>query len=258
MTDSGCIWCLDQASGPHREHIFPEVIGCPDGFILPGSVVCRKCNNGLAFLDQAVADEFDFASFMAGVPRKKGGPPSIKSRGNVVASVEDSVPTFTFNMEAYPVSAHDGSALAPYRGSRRNVRSGFSRAGNAATVSFSVPFGDNPKFVRGLTKIGFSTLAYFLGAPLARDPRFKHIREFVRFGSGNRHVLLTEANDAEYRNSAWPPYVSEIGGYAVTFRIARIEFLADLTPDESLLPMLEAKAKEQFGEARSCTIPRRC
>jgi hypothetical protein len=255
VTDLRCIWCLGHAEGTHEEHIFPEAIGCPVGFVLPGTVVCRKCNNGLAHLDKAVADEFDFLAFMACVPRKKGKPPLIKSRGNVLASIQSTGPTYTFNMENYPVRAHDGSSLAPFRGSQRNIRAQFSNEGSIATVAFDVPFGANPKFVRGLTKIAFSSLAYFLGAPVARDSAFDAIRRFVLKGAGGRHVLLSESQDSEYRNSAWPPFVSKSGGYAVTFRIARIEFLVDLTENEADLPIFEAKAREQYGEAGWCTLP---
>lgn len=257
MIDARCIWCLGPADGDHKEHIIPEVIGCPEGFVLPSTVVCRKCNNGLAHLDQAVADEFDFLAFMAGVPRKKGRPPVIKSRGNVVASVEPTGPTFTFNMERYPVTAHDGSTIAPFRGSQRNIRAKLSKYGHVGTVSFDLAFGDNPKFIRGLTKIAFSSLAYFLGAPLARESSFNAIRSFVLAGCGKRHVLLSEAKDTEYRNSAWSPYVSKRGGYAATFRIARFEFLVDLTEAEADLPNFEAWARDHYGGVGWCTLPPR-
>jgi len=257
MTDARCIWCLGPARGDHQEHIIPEAIGCPDGFVLPGTVVCQKCNNGLAHLDQAVADEFDFLVFMAGVPRKKGRPPVIKNRGNAIASVESTGPTYTFNMEKYAVTAHDGSTVAPYRGTQRNIRASFSKEGDFATVSFNLAFGSNPKFVRGLTKIAFSSLAYFLGASLARDSRFGAIRDFVLTGNGKRHVLLSKARDTAYRNSAWAPYVSESGGYAVTFRIAQIEFLVDLTESESDLAIFEAKAQELYGDVGWCNLPPR-
>lgn len=76
---------------------------------------------------QAVIDEFDFRVFMAGVSRKKGRLPVIRSRGNVVATVEQDGPTYTFNMDPVPVTAHDGSRLAPYRGSRRDIRAKFTK-----------------------------------------------------------------------------------------------------------------------------------
>lgn len=255
VTDPRCIWCLGPATGNHEEHIFPEAIGCPPGFVLPGTTVCRRCNNGLGHLDKAVADEFDFLAFMAGVPRKGGKPPVISSRGNVFASVESAGPTYTFNMESHPVAAHNGQRLAPFRGSARNIKARFSKEGSAATVAFDVPFGATPKFVRGLTKIAFSTLAYFLGSLLAQDAAFNAVRRFVLEGKGNRHVLLSESRDSEYRNSAWAPYKDESGGYAVPLRIARVEFLIDLTEGETGLPIFEAKMREQFGNAGWCTLP---
>lgn len=257
MTDARCIWCLGPAIGGHKEHIFPEAIGCPPGFVLPGTTVCRKCNNGLGHLDKAVADEFDFLAFMAGVPRKGGKPPIIGSRGNVLASVKPTGPTYTFNMESHPVRAHDGGTLAPFRGSARNIRAKLSNEGSTATVAFDVPFGADPKFVRGLTKIAFSTLTYFLGSSLAYDPMFNAVRRFVLEGKGNRHVLLSGSEDSEYRNSAWASYKNESGGYAVPFRIARVEFLVDLTEGETDLPIFEAKMREQAGDSGWCTLPPR-
>ena len=255
MPSNRCIWCLQHAEGGHEEHIIPEAIGCPPGFVLPGTVVCRKCNNGLSDLDQAVIDEFDFSAFMAGVPRKKGRPPAIRSRGNVLATVEPGGPTYTFNMDPTSINAHDGSRLAGYRGSKRDIRAKFTKQGHVATVNFDIPFGQNRKFVRGITKIAFSSLAYFLGAPLALSPAFSSIRRFVRDGVGVRHLLLTFNGDSTYSNSVWPPYVSPSGEYAVTLRIASVEFLVDLSEEESLLSMFQSKAPEFFGEKKWCTLP---
>lgn len=237
------------------EHIIPEAIGCPSGFALPGTVVCRKCNNGLSDLDQAVIDEFDFVVFMAGVPRKKGRPPAIRSRGNVLATVEASGPTVTFNMEPMPVTAHDGSRLAGYRGSKRNIRAKISTQGQVGTIGFETPFGQSPKFVRGITKIAFSSLAYFLGAPLALSPAFSPIRRFVKDGVGERHLMLTFSSDSSYRNQVWPPYVSPTGEYSVTFRIASVEFLVDLSEEESSLSMFQSKAPEFLWGKNWCTLP---
>lgn len=160
-------------------------------------------------------------------------------------------------MENYSVRAHNGQALAPFRGSPRNIRAKFSKEGSTATVAFDVPFGANPKFVRGLTKIAFSALTYFLGSSLAQDSTFDAVRSFVLEGKGNRHVLLSESQDSEYRNSAWAQYKNESGGYTVPFRIARVEFLVDLTQEETDLPIIEAKMREQFGDAGWCTLPPR-
>lgn len=243
------------ASGAHVEHIIPEAIGCPPGFVLPGTVVCRKCNNNLGYLDRAISDEFDFLTFLAGVPRKRGRPPVIASRGNVVGTVEMNEPTITFNMEQTAKTAHDGSIVAPYRGQPRNVRGNLEHDSTVATISFELAVGKSPKFVRGLFKIGFSCLTYFLGASVARDPQFQPIRDFVLIGEGKRHALLTSTTDKAFRNSAWPPYERKAGEYAVCFRLACVEFLLDLTPSELLLPQFVKQAHEQYGEAGWCVLP---
>lgn len=255
MPSHRCIWCLEPSEDEHEEHIIPEAIGCPPGFVLPGTVVCRKCNNGLAYLDQAVIDEFDFVTFMAGVQKKKGRRPAIHNRGNVLATVEPSGPTYTFNMDPTPIKAHDGSQLAGYRGTKRNVRAQLTKQDEIGKIEYEIPFGQSPKFVRGITKIAFSSLAYFLGAPLALSPAFSPIRRFVKDGVGERHLMLMFGSDSAYRNQVWPPYVALSGEYAVTLRIASAEFLVDLSEDESLLSMFQTKAPELLGEKKWCTLP---
>jgi len=257
MLRSRCIWCSGLAADDHIEHIIPEALGCPLNFTLPGTVVCRKCNNGLAHLDQAVADEFDFIVFSTGVRRKGGKTPVISSRGNVLGTVRAGTPALSFNMERHPVLAHDGSRLAPYRRSKRNIDAKFEVHDQEAKVSFESSFGDSPKFVRGLTKIAFSSFAYFLGPAAALESQFEPVRQFVRSGRGNRHVMLLVSSDTQYRNSAWPPYRHETGYFAVPLRIAHIEFLLDLSPNECLLPALEGKQFEQAGTDGWCVLPPR-
>lgn len=253
-----CIWCSGIARGRHIEHIIPEALGCPTNFVLTETTVCLKCNNGLAHLDRAVSDEFDFLTFLAGVPRKKGRTPVISSRGNVHGSHKTNNPTITFNMERHAVLAHDGSHVAAYGGSDRNVNAQFTKIDDKkAQVSFSITFGNNQKFVRGLTKIAFSTAAYFLGAERIRGETFEPVRQFVLNGVGNRHVMIKEAADPIFSNQAWAPFADSSGGLVVTFRLAQTEFLIDLTPDEGLLPIFEAKQMDINGTSGWCVLPPR-
>lgn len=247
MDTHRCIWCLGVADDVDVEHIIPEALGCPPEFVLPGTAVCRKCNNNLAHLDLAVIDEFDIVSFMAGVPRKNGRKPFVRSRGNLLATVESNGPTYTLNMESYPVKAHGGAQLAGFRGSKRDVRGKFAKLGDVAEVSFDVPFGQNPKFVRGITKIAFSSLAYFLGAQVSLDPSFNPVREFVRNDVGKRHLLLMFSEDQTYRNTVWAPSVSPSGELFVAIRIASIEFLVDLGEGESTLSMFQRNMPSSFA-----------
>lgn len=255
MSSNICIWCLQPADGKDEEHIIPEALGCPPGFVLLGTIVCRRCNNGLADLDRAVIDEFDFQAFMAGVPRKKRRPPTVRSRGNVVGTIEKDGPTISFNMDPVSVTAHDGSRLAPYRGSKRDIRATFTHDENLARVSFDVPFGQNRKFLRGITKIAFSSLAYFLGAQLARSPEFFSVRRFVKHDEGDRHVLIASSDDNRYSNCVQPPYISSSGDYTVAFRLASVEFLVDLSEEESHIRIFQATAQKCLGEKNWCILP---
>ncbi len=256
MTLHRCIWCLEPAECGHVEHIIPEALGCPPEFVLPGTVVCRKCNNNLAHLDQAVLDEFDFIAFMAGVHRKKGKKPVVRSRGNVLATVEGDGPTYTFNMESYPVKAHDGSRLAGFRGSKRDVRGHLSRQAGMASIKFEIPFGQSAKFVRVVTKIAFSALAYFLGAQIALSSSFNPVRDFVRQGKGRRHLLMSSSDDKAYRNTVWAPYISPSGEYSVELRIATINFLLDLSEKESNLALFQSGMSELFVGKVWCVLPK--
>ncbi|MEK6685360.1 MAG: hypothetical protein AABY99_03120 [Pseudomonadota bacterium] len=172
-----------------------------------------------------------------------------------MGTIEKDGPAISFNMDPVPVTAHDGSRLAPYRGSKRDIRATFTHDGNLARISFDVPFGQNRKFLRGITKIAFSSLAYFLGAQLARSPAFFSVRRFVKHGEGDRHVLITSSDDNHYSNCVWPPYISPSGDYTVTFRLASIKFLVDLSEEESYIRTFQATAQKCLGEKNWCILP---
>lgn len=250
-----CIWCKGVGLPSALEHIIPESLGCPEDFVLSNGEVCRRCNNGLAHLDQSVVEDFDFLSYMADVPRKKGRLPTIRSRGNVVGTTGPGGREVSINMERYSVNAHDGSTLGPFGRSPRNIDATFEHDGQMAKTSFSVPFGQNPKFVRGIVKIAFSSLVYFLGTDTALAESFNPIRLYVRENKGERRILLTSGTDEGYRNQVWSPWKSESGEYAVTFRLAFVEFCVDLSPRMDLFPELEQKMIEMYGKSGWTSLP---
>ena len=165
MKHTQCIWCLAPAGGPHVEHIVPEVLGCPPSFALSAEVICQSCNNGMGHLDQAVADDLDFVSFQADIPRKKGKPAGITGRGNAYGFKSSNRPEILFNMDSTPIVASDGSRVAPYRGSSRNIKASFKAGKPYARISFQVPFGHTKKFQRGIYKIALSALEPILKHP---------------------------------------------------------------------------------------------
>ncbi len=96
MSESGanpCIYCLNESTEAPLEHVVPEVLGCPEAAVLRSGEVCKRCNNGLAHLDAALADSFDFARFFVNQPSKKGKGPSVTGRSNLLATVKDGEPT---------------------------------------------------------------------------------------------------------------------------------------------------------------------
>lgn len=225
-----CIWCLKSDAPPSIEHIFPEALGCPKEFVLTGGVVCEACNNGMSHLDRAVIDDFDMLAYLANVPRKGGRPPMIRGRGNLVANRGRAGPEMSINMDAQSRVAHDGSPLGAFGKSERNVSATLNREGNLGRISFSTVIGKNPKFGRGITKIGFSSLAYFLGSETALEEMFNPVRAFVRSGTGKRPVLMMASEDPKYGHEARPPCKSVAGEYVVSFRLAVAEFIVDLGP----------------------------
>ncbi len=229
-----CIWCLTAGATPSTEHIIPEALGCPKDFVLTGGVVCKGCNNALAHLDRAVIDDFEMMAYLTNVPRKGGRPALARSRGNLIATRGQNGPEISINMHPKANRAHDGTTLGAFGRSRRNVDATLTREGNTARISFASTIGEDPKFVRGITKIAFSSFTYFIGADVALDDRFGAVRAFVRNGIGQRPVLMMASEDPAYKNEAWPPYKAETGDYSVTFRLAAAEFLVDLSPTLSL------------------------
>ena len=252
---TACIWCKSVNTSSAVEHIIPEALGCPERFVLSGGIVCQGCNSGLAHLDQAVIEDFDFLAYMAGVPRKKGRPSAIRSRGNVIGTRGPRGSEISINMERYPVQAHDGTRLGAFGGSDRNVPASFRREGQFAEISFSFPIGRKQKFVRGVVKIALSSLAYFLGGSVALSEDFDPVRAFVRTGTGDRAVLLMPSAGDGYRNQAWPPYRSRTGEYVVTFRLAVVEFCIDLSPKLTVFPMLKEVASEMYGQLGWTHLP---
>lgn len=250
-----CIWCKNEGGARSIEHIIPEALGCPDNFLLSNGEVCRKCNNDLAKLDKAIIDDFDFVAFMSGVPRKRGRPPVINSRGNVIGLIGPEGPKLHFNMDRRPVATDSGVTLAPFGGSCRNVNASFEEDGKSAKVSFSTEIGRNPQFARGIVKIAMSATAYFYGAEAVLSPDFDKVRKFVRKGAGRRKIIMLPDEDSSYWHHMSPPLLLGCGGYLAVFRLAVARFIVDLTRDLTEFPRLKEQAFEQFGKTGWTYLP---
>jgi hypothetical protein len=214
--------------------------------VLTNEEVCIKCNNGLGHIDQAVIDDFDFCAFMAGIPRKGGKTPIISSRGNVKGTVESSDPVISFNMEKHTVKDHTGTELTGFKKRERDINACFDHSENKGTVGFSVEFGRRKKFIRGILKIAFSALTYFVGASETRKEKYNVIRQYVRKGKGTRHIILGRAEKLGYHHSFKPPLKTKSGDYVMQFILGGIMFIVDLSENEVYYPKFKSTAEGMF------------
>lgn len=247
-----CIWCKRENTTTSIEHIIPEALGCPDDFILSDGLVCKKCNNGMGHLDRAVIDEFELLALMAGVPRKKGRRPKIQSRGNLRGTIGPDGYVLSINMEKHPVIAYDGQKLGAFGKSDRNVKASFVVDGDVATVSFATTLGANPKFVRGIVKIAFSSFAHFLFKysekhELVYSEYFDPVRKFVLRGQGDRRLLLLDPGDKNYFNTVSQPFVTNSGEHFVHMRLTHLEFIVDLSPELACFYEFRKELQCKFG-----------
>lgn len=251
-----CIWCKKENNCKDVEHIIPDSLGCPEGFVLKNSEVCSSCNNKLSHLDQAIIDDFDILLFMNNVPRKKGRKAAIHSRGNLVARRDkNNEPVYALNMNPYPVIDPFGKKLAGIGKSKRNIKAKMNKTEGKAEISFGITIGNNPKFIRGIFKIAFSSLAYYIGYEEALLEKYDLIRKFVKYGKGHRKVLVKKCNDEKFMNNAWPPYISQDGEYTIIFRLASLEFCVDLSPNMSNYHVLRETSIKMLGTRNWTTLP---
>lgn len=132
------------------EHVIPESLGCPDGFVLSNGEVCRKCNNKLGNVDQALLHEFEPMTFWNEIPRKKGKPPKVDSFPGLRAELVNGEKTFYLNMEKYPVNPHEGLTVPPRKANERHLEANIEKIGEMAKINFSFQVGKHKKFNRAL------------------------------------------------------------------------------------------------------------
>jgi len=227
-----CIWCKREGIPKSLEHIIPESLGCPEGFVFSNGEVCQKCNNNLGNVDQALLHEFEPMAFQAGIRRKKGKPPKVDSFPGFRAEVVDGEPTYYLNMEKYEVVTDSGVMVPPRKSNERGLNGSIQKIGDMAKLTFSFKLGKHKKFNRALHKVAFASAAFFVGAQQVIGPEYDHIREYVCHGGEPRPVIILRHDKYEFRNEVFSPYVSDLTGfYLVTFILCGLEIIVDLSTD---------------------------
>lgn len=250
-----CIWCLKEKHDKDVEHIFPESLGCPDFMTLPGSIVCKKCNNELASLDRAILDEFDFLTFYKGIKRKNNKKPEITSRGNIIAKHTENSAKIFLNAEKYKITLEDGTQLTPYKSNGRSVQSDITIKDNVVSISMTLDFGQGKKFVRGLTKTAINCFVYSGGYDTVISTEFNKIREYVKHGGAKRKAIVLKAPDNEYKLAIETIATDENQQYIAVIRIGTVYFIIDLSPDGLLIEQICKKAMSLYGKQGWSIIP---
>ena len=242
-----CIWCKQPSKKYAKEHIIPEVLGCPDGFWLEQGEVCAKCNNDLGHLDSALADSFDFVRFFAGLPGKKGKLPKITSRSNITISWEGNHPIIEINLGSKKVRAGSGRILNPPIDKLTSVRGSFETEGPLGTVTLKVPVAHDPKLPRALHKISLAALVKLHSYEHVMQPHYDAVREFVRKGIGNREVLLGPPIEQDYYHYIVP--MPDSNGFCdMMIVLCRNNFYVDLSPSQIAIPKLKDALRSIYGD----------
>jgi len=246
-----CIWCGATHYVPSREHVVPESLGCPPELILKTGV-CKPCNNRLGLIDQALLAQFEVATVMLGVPRKRGRRPTIDNAPSIAGRATATGPEFFFNGGPGPMQAL-GRTLKPAKPSTGISMHSLSVNGAVAEMRFSQVFGQDRRFRRALYKLGLGLVAYYLGPQTAVGPEFDHIRRFVVDDQGDLSFMLAFGQDEEIRvdHQFSRPFTGPNGeGPSFGVRLFAVDMVLDLTIDQVMLRTIRgvADAQPQLGD----------
>lgn len=234
-----CIWCRKTGGKQSLEHAIPESLGCPNELELRG-VVCERCNNGLASLDQALLKQFEFLTVRYGIQRKGGKSPTIDGWKGMRSISSETGPTIFLNGGPGAIQAGDGKTLKP-----TSVASGVFNVWvdiETGKAGFTQRFGDDPRFMRGLYKIALTLVAKFYGSDTAASSAFDHVRDFVlgRDGKQSLTAAMLPNHDERVVTGTSHPIFKDEGIYPLFFvKIIGITFVLDLCPQQTGLRDLQ-------------------
>lgn len=226
-----CIWCLNDFPKLSLEHGIPEALGCPPDLKLHDTT-CAECNNRLGTIDQALLKSFEAISVMYGVPRKKGRPPTVDSWRSISSKHRTDGPHIFINGGPGVVDA-EGKKLYP--AAKSNGVTDLWVKPEEGKLGFRMEFGNDPRFLPALYKIGLNLVAKNYGAAAAAGPDYDHIRSFV---AGDKAappltaVLATEVIPRAVTHASAP--IMKLGQSYPIFQITilGVTLLVDLAPDQ--------------------------
>ena len=229
-----CIWCLKQADTLSREHLIPEMFACPD-HLVRDDIACEECNNKLGLtVDAAVAKQFELINFINGIRGKKGKKPKVSQWAAVAGYYEGGRPVLSVN--AGPSEVKDGGKKLAAAHRSNGITDAWILPEEGRS-GFDQQFGNDPKFVRGVYKIGLNGVAHYLGPDVAASKIYDHVRAFV-LGDEDvpRLKMLVDAADGKLKCEISAPIVKQGRKYPMfQITLPGVHFLIDMTPDQSNL-----------------------
>lgn len=237
-----CIWCKANLPKLSREHIIPEALGCPDEFSRD-DIACQNCNSKLGReVDPSLIKPFEILKFNLGILGKRKQQPKVSGWAAVAGYHKDGDRILAIN--AGKKAVKDGvRKLVPAH--RTNGISDAWIKPEEGRLGFKQDFGGDPKFVRGLYKVGLNAVAYYLGAEVAAGADYDHIRTFVLGDKGAKPFKATmDAHENfSFASGISGPMMKE--GYAYpAFEVVLlgIRFHLDMAPDQEALRDLQRHA----------------
>jgi len=239
-----CIWCLKNGRSS-VEHIVPEVLGCPPGFVLKRGEVCKACNSSLLSpLDAALGESFDMIRVLNRVTGKRKRPPKITGRTNLRGFAPHKGPVvLQLNMEQRSVDGDIFGAIPPSDGSHRDVHGTFAREGQLCRCSITTTIGDHPDFSRALHKIALEWFVKLTSWDNVLDARFNVIRDFVLLNNGCREILMFTPENWSYRHEFPSIFWNHSDGSPlVQFVLCGFSFIVSLGTDQGSIEDLKREA----------------
>lgn len=248
-----CIWCGERRLVFSIEHVIPDALACPDWLTLR-DCVCAPCNTRLGRLDRALLKQFELLTVMKGVRRKRGKRPTIDNWPSVGGRVGPHGPEIFVNGGPEPMSAA-GRTLRPAHRSHGVSGISFVQDGAFGTMSFSMTFGDDPRFLRSIYKVAYSALAYFEGPSAALAPHCEAVRAFVKTGDGAFAAMMTDAVNPDSISIEPPRRKPDHPCLVIVISILGVSFLLDLAPHQDGLKELIAAAESGVMGPRWTVLP---
>jgi hypothetical protein len=252
-----CIWCLKNGRSS-VEHIIPEVLGCPPGFVLKRGEVCKDCNsNTLSQLDTALGESFDILRVLNRVPGKRKKSPKVTGRTNLRghASRKGHI-VLQLNMENNSVDSDIFGAIPPPGGSYRDVHGTFTREGQICRSTLTAKIGGHPDFSRALHKIALEWFVKLTSWDNVLDERFNVVREYVLNNLGSREVLMFAPESWSYRHE-FPSIIwnDKDGSPIIQFILCGFPFLISLDRDNQSIEAIKREALHSIGSRGWTTLP---